>query len=116
MHHKTSSIISAAALTALAATALVGSPSVAVGASLYQPGAGPQLGGAPYVRPGFTIYPPGSPNLPPQFTNPEAHPYPPGAQTCVAALYTCPAPAPNTPGNACTCPTNAVGTAPGIVH
>ena len=72
--------------------------------------------GSPYSQPSFTRYLPGAPNLPPQFTNPALNPYPMGAQTCVAPGYTCPAPAPNTPGLPCTCPTSQGGTVPGIVH
>ena len=83
---------------------------------MYQPDAGPQLGGPPYQGRGFTIYPPASSSLPPQLTNPAANPYPSGAQTCVATPYTCRASAPNTPGNACTCPTKEGRLIEGVVH
>jgi len=80
-----------------------------------QPG-GPQMGGMPYRGPGFTIYPPGSPVIAPTLGNGSLYAYPPGAQTCVATPYTCPAPAPNTLGDACACPTNAGGTIQGVVR
>jgi hypothetical protein len=112
--HRITLTIAAVATQTLVAS--VASPVATIGATLFQPGAGPQVGGAPFVRPGFTIYPPGATILPPQLTNPAANHYPSGAQTCVATPYTCPAPAPNTPGNACTCPTNGGGTVRGIVH
>ena len=82
----------------------------------YQPGAGPQIGGQPYQGPGFTIYPPASSTLPTQLSSPASNPYPPGAQTCVATPYTCPASAPNTPGNPCTCPTSEGGSVEGTVY
>jgi hypothetical protein len=109
-------ILAIAAQTLMVGSALAGTPPGVLVAQFFQPYAGPQLGGKPYVTPGFTIYPPGSPNLPPQLTSPAANPYPPGAQTCVAAPYTCPAPAPNTLGNACTCPTSGGYVVPGVVH
>ena len=77
---------------------------------------GTQAPATPYTTPTFTIYPPGSTKLPPQFTNPAANTYPSGAQTCVAPPYTCPASAPNTPGDACTCPTKGGGDLAGVVH
>ena len=43
-------------------------------------------------------------------------PYPPGAQTCVAADLTCPASAPNTVGNRCTCPGRDGRPSFGTVH
>ena len=104
-------LTAAAAATATSAA----SPSVIIVSPLYQPDAGPQIGGPPYARPGFTIYPPSS-ALPPRLTNPAANPYSPGAQTCVAASYTCPAPAPDTPGNPCVCPTNGGGAIEGVVR
>jgi len=42
--------------------------------------------------------------------------YPAGAQTCVAMRYTCSAPAPNTPGNACVCQTNEGSPVQGVVR
>jgi hypothetical protein len=77
---------------------------------------GAQSPGVPYSRPSFTIYPPGAINLPPQLSDPAANVFPPGAQTCAAPPYTCPASAPNTPGNACTCPTSGDGIINGIVR
>ena len=68
------------------------------------------------VTPGTTFYPSNSPNLPQQYANPALNRFPPGAQTCSAPPYTCPASAPNTPGNACTCPTEDGSTIEGTVH
>jgi hypothetical protein len=88
----------------------------AVTAPFYRPAAGPQTGGKPYQGPGFTIYPPGSPAAPRTPTGQAARLYPPGAQTCVAAPYTCRAEAPNTVGDPCACPTRDGGFVPGTVH
>ncbi len=42
--------------------------------------------------------------------------YPPGARTCVAAEQFCPASAPNTVGNPCSCPDRDGRPTPGIVR
>ena len=92
-------------------------PSVVVISPVYPPAVyGAQSPGTPYSTPSFTIYPPGSTNLPPQLNNRSDTTFPPGAQTCSAPPYVCPASAPNTPGNACTCPINDGGTINGIVR
>ncbi len=116
MMFKTSYLVIASVAAALTPPTAWAQRLVIITPPAYFSGAGPQLGGPPYQRPGFTIYPPASTTLPPQLTNPAANPYPPGAQTCVATPYTCRAPAPNTPGNACACPTNDGGSVAGIVH
>jgi hypothetical protein len=113
---KTALTIAIAAQTVIVGSALAGTPPGVLVTQFFQPYAGPQLDGKPYVTPSFIIYLPGSRDLPPQLTNPAANPYPPGAQTCVAAPYTCAAPAPNTPGDACTCPTFGDNVAAGVVH
>ncbi|MBO0711997.1 MAG: hypothetical protein J2P47_12040 [Acetobacteraceae bacterium] len=95
-------------------TAVAGPPSMTVVSPFYPPVYESPLPqpyfGSPYSQPGF-MYSPGA-----QLTNPASNPYPMGAQTCVAPGYTCPAPAPNTPGLSCTCPTNQGGTVQGVVH
>jgi hypothetical protein len=67
------------------------------------------------VTPGYTVNPYPS-VLSSQFNNPAFNRYPPGAQTCVASGFTCPASAPNTPGLPCTCETKNGDTMPGVVR
>jgi hypothetical protein len=113
-------IAGAVALAGAVSTAVPASanpPSVIVIPPTYPPaGYGAQSPGMPYSTPTFTIYPPGSVNLPAQFNNRSDTTFPPGAQNCSAPPYACPASAPNTPGNACTCPTNEGGIINGIVR
>lgn len=65
---------------------------------------------------GVAGYFPGSPGLPQQPTNPAAHPNPMSGETCFAPPYTCPAPAADTPGAACSCATNEGRTVTGTVR
>lgn len=106
-----------AGAASVAAPASANPPSVVVISPVYPPAVyGAQSPGTPYSTPSFTIYPPGSANLPPQLTNRSGAAFPLGAQTCSAPPYACPASAPNTPGNPCTCPINDGGTINGIVR
>lgn len=80
----------------------------------------PGYPGALYPGGGFAApYPPvmpASPGVSPFSAGIAAGAYPPGAQTCVAAEQACPAPAPNTVGNRCSCPGRDGRPSFGIVH